>query len=452
MGAGDGALLMQVEAMGPMEGPPPVSPAAAWGAVGILMVLSLVSFIDRQIISLLVDPIKADLGLSDTQISLLQGLAFVIFYSVTALPLGWAVDRYPRRIICYLGVTFWSLCAAACGLATSFWQLFAARLGVGAGEACLSPASVSLISDLFPREKIGTAMGVYVSAISLGSGVSLILSGAIVGLFGDAARVTFPVLGSIASWQAVFLVTGLLGVVLAFLAFLITDPRPAGAGRQAREPAKSRLRPYLARNWKVVGYTFVGFSFASFIFYAVGAWTPTFLAREFGMKAEQIGIAWGLTYALSGASGAMGGGMAIDRAFRRGIEDAGLLVPAGAALLALPFFASAYMMPRPLFVLILLGPGILLIGVVSAGSLAIWQRIAPPELRGRLSASFSLVATGLGATLGPIAVATATDRVFADEAMIGRSMAMVVSLALPLLSLSLLGARAALRASGEGTA
>ena len=408
------------------------------------MVMALVSMLDRQTIYLMVDPIKADLHLSDTEISLLQGLAFTIFYSIAALPLGWAVDRYPRRIICYIGVTIWSLGAAACGLASNFWQLFAARISVGAGEATLNPASVSLISDLFPREKVGSAMGVYGSAISIGSGVALVVGGLIVSLFSGADRLTFPIIGEVAAWQAVFLVTGLPGVVVALLAFLLTDPQPPGA---PTSKADVGLRPYLTSHWKLVTLVLLGFSFSSFTFYAVGAWTPAFLSRTFALKAGQIGLFWGLIVGLSGATGAMLGGFLIDRFYRAGVHDASIAVPAYSALVAWAFLSLAYQMPTPILVLAELGIGMLLIGIVAAGSLAVWQRISPPQVRGRLAAIFGLVATGSGATLGPTVPALVTDHVFANEAMVGWSLSIVMAVVLPLLSLSLLGARAVLRST-----
>jgi len=423
---------------------PPVPPVAAWGSVGILMLLSLVSFIDRQIISLLVDPMKADLGLSDTQISLLQGLAFVIFYSVAAIPIGWAVDRYPRRIICYIGVTFWSLSAAACGLANNFWQIFAARLGVGAGEACLNPASVSLISDLFPRRQMGTAMGVYAMAISLGAGAALIIGGFVVSLFAGQSQVMVPLIGAVAPWQAVFLITGLPGVLIAFLAFLLTDPRPkALAAKQAE--GGDHLRRYVASHGKVVALAYAGFGFSAFAFYAVGSWTPAFLSRTFGMTAGEIGYAWGGVVALSGAGGCLLGGLVIDRFVRAGVDDAALLVPAGAALLSWPLLVGSYLMPSPTLVLAGLALGTLMVGIVSAGSLTTWQRVAPAEVRGRIAAAFGLVSTGLGASLGPLSVAIVTDQVFADDARIGWSLAIVLAVSQPLLALSLVGSRTFLK-------
>ncbi len=423
----------------------PATPFQAWSSVGIMMVLLLFSLLDRQIISLLVDPIKKDLHISDTQVGLLQGLAFVTFYAACAIPIGWAVDRYPRRIICYLGVTVWSLGATACGLASTFTQLFAARLSVGAGEATMSPVSVSLVSDLFPPHKIGTAMGIYAMAISLGAGAALMIGGFVVSLFAGHAHIDFPLIGAVAPWQAAFIVTGLPGLVVALLAFLLTDPRPKGMIAQKGGDADGRFKAYAATHWKVVLLTYLAFGFAAFTFYTVAAWTPTFLSRHFGLPARDIGYAWGLVVMLAGAAGCLLGGLIIDRVVKSGRDDAPLLVPTCSALSAWPILVGSYMLPSPTLVLIGLGIATVLIGITSASSLAVWQRIAPPEVRGRITAGFGIASTGFGASLGPVAVALLTDHVFGDPGRVGWSLSVAVAVSQPAIALSLYGARVMLR-------
>ena len=421
------------------------APIAAWGTVAILLLLSMVSMLDRQIIALMVAPIKVALSLTDTQLSLLQGAAFALCYSIASIPLGWAVDRFPRRLIIYMGVTVWSLSAAGCGLASNFWQLFLGRTMVGVGEASLLPASVSLIGDLFPSEKVGTPMGLYGAGFYLGSGVALAVGGTVVSLFADSASVRFPIVGNIASWQAVFLVLGLPGVLLAALAFLVRDPRPARRQHAAtadQSDAKS-FASYVAGNWRVVVLSFGGFGLASFVAYAMGAWTPTYLARTFGWRPAQIGAAWGLVVALSGASGAVLGGLLIDRVNRRfGRQDACLLVPAASSLIAWPLVTCGYLTSSALAAMAVLGLGMITLGVGAAGSFATWHRIAPPDLRGRVSACFVLVSSLLGTSAGPFTVAFVTDHVLHNEALIGRSLALTVGCAMPAMALALLGARA----------
>lgn len=427
------------------EQPPTMEvPAArAWFSVAILLVLAFVSLLDRQIISLMVDPIKADLGLTDTQIGLLQGLAFTLFYCAAAIPLGWAVDRYRRTTICYLGVTVWSLGTLACGFAGSFWHLFAARIAVGAGEASLTPTSISLISDIFPPEKVGRAMGVFGSAIALGSGFALIAGGLVIGMLGQFGPIAIPGFGAIAEWQAVFIVIGLPGIVIAPLAFLMADRRSARAS--SAPSGRDEFFGYLRGNWRLIALILAGFSLAAFNFYAVASWTPAFLARVHGVPIATIGWTWGLVVACSGAIGAIVGGMAIDRSYAGGVDDAAIAVPAWAALASWPILSVAYQMPGPTAVLACLGIAAILSGVISAGAFSVWQRVAPPEMRGRLSAIFGLVSTGTGATLGPVLPAWITDTFLGDEARIGISLALVLCCATPLMAIALLAARRVLR-------
>ena len=324
------------EAAYPSLDVPVVRPARAWGSVAVLLVLALVSLLDRQIIALLVDPIKADLRITDTEIGLLQGLAFTLFYSTAAIPLGWTVDNFSRRMVCWAGVTVWSLGTVACGLSGQFWQLFLARITIGAGEASLTPSSVSLISDLFPREKVGGAMGVFVSSISLGSGLALIVGGFIVDLLAGRGPILLPLVGAIAPWQAAFIAVGLPGLFVALLAFLIADPRPPRSPSEMRENAGTGFGAYFSANAQLIVCTLAGFSFAAFAFYAVASWTPAFLGRRFAMKIGQIGLFWGLIVAGVGTCGAILGGQAINHAARRGLSDAALAAPFYASLVAWP--------------------------------------------------------------------------------------------------------------------
>jgi MFS family permease len=170
----------------------------AWYVVFVLMVCYTLSFIDRQILSLLVAPIKRDLGISDTKIGLLQGLAFALFYTLLGFPLGWIADRYSRRNLVAAGVFFWSLMTALCSLAASFSSLFLARMGVGVGEATLGPSAFSLISDYFPKERLGGALSVYSMGIFIGSGLALIVGGTVVSAVQEMPAVTLPVIGAMA--------------------------------------------------------------------------------------------------------------------------------------------------------------------------------------------------------------------------------------------------------------
>ena len=194
--------------------PPPVTAGPhrlltsgqAWYVVVVLTLANVSGFVDRQILSLLVEPIKRDLGVSDTQVSLLMGLSFAVFYSLLGIPIGRLADRTSRRAIVAVGAALWSLLTALSGIARTFGQLFVMRVGVGVGEATLGPSAVSLIADAFPRERRGTAMSVYMLGTFLGSGIAYALGAWVVALTANQAPWQWPLVGEIRPWQSVFFV------------------------------------------------------------------------------------------------------------------------------------------------------------------------------------------------------------------------------------------------------
>ena len=208
------------------------SPLRAWYAVAVLVLAFVFSFVDRIVIALLVEPIKADLGISDFGIGLLQGFAFALFYALLGIPIGRLSDRVSRRGIIATGIAIWSLMTAACGLARSFFGLFLARVGVGVGEATLSPAAYSMISDYFPREQLGRALGVYQSGALLGAGIAFLVGGAAVQMLSVYDGQVLPVLGEVRMWQLAFFVVGLPGLLVALL--MLTVKEPARRGKASR--------------------------------------------------------------------------------------------------------------------------------------------------------------------------------------------------------------------------
>ena len=198
------------------------SSIVAWYSVLVLMLMYVFSFIDRTIISLLVGPMKRDLHISDVQMGLLQGTAFALFYTFLGLPIARLSDRHNRKSIIAIGVFIWSIMACLCGLARSAGQLFLARIGVGFGEAALSPAAYSMITDSFPRAKLGSAFSVYNVGITIGAGTALLVGGLVVGAVSrPGASYVLPIFGEVHAWQLVFIVTGAPGLLLPLL--LLTD-------------------------------------------------------------------------------------------------------------------------------------------------------------------------------------------------------------------------------------
>ncbi len=189
------------------------------------MLCYALSLIDRQILSLLVGPLKRDLHISDTRIGLLQGFSFALFYTLAGLPLGRVADTRNRRNLITVGIIAWSVLTAACSAARNYWALFFTRMGVGVGEATLSPAAFSLIADYFPPGRLGVALSVYSMGIYIGSGLALIVGGTVVEGLAHRPELTLPILGTVASWRATFLVVGLPGFLIALLARTIREPQ-----------------------------------------------------------------------------------------------------------------------------------------------------------------------------------------------------------------------------------
>jgi MFS family permease len=428
----------------PAADAPDVAEGRAWWAVFVLFLAYTLSYIDRMIISLMVEPLRVDLGLSDTQISLLQGLAFAIFYTTMAIPIATLADRRSRTMVVSLGIAFWSAMTAACGLAGNFWQLFLARMGVGIGEATLSPATFSLIADLFPEDKRGRAMAVFSSGVSVGGGLAFIIGGLIIGFATASGGYETP-LGTVRSWQLVFLILGPPGLLLALLALTIPEPRRRTP--TAFVVAGAPLRAFLAREWLTLTLLFVGNGISGMIMTALLSWAPTFLIRTHGVAPAGAGQMLGLGLLILGPIGAIAGGAVSDRWTRSGATNASLRVVAiGIALMAL-FGAAAPLMPGALGASVMFSLAFMFgAAAYPPGAVAV-QKLAPAPFRARVAALYMFVVTILSLALAPTAVALLTDRVFGDPALIGHSLVTFTAIAGPIGVLCIVAAMRAFRAS-----
>lgn len=409
--------------------PPYPRPLYAWYVVIVLLLASMLSFMDRQIISLLVIPIQHDLGIGDTAISLLQGFSFAIFYAIMGFPLARAVDAQSRRAIIAGGIFFWSLATAACGLARSFGQLFVARIGVGVGEATLLPGTASLLSDYFPPEKRGRALGLYTIGIFLGSGLALVIGGVLVKTF-EGKELVLPLLGSIAAWQFVFILVGLPGIVVALLMFTVKElarrgvvrtPVAAGKRSNAGVPLPQVLA-YMRANRRTLICHNLGFAAFAMVTYGGGAWIPTFLIRTHGWDAGKAGIVFGSLALVFGALGTLSGGWLADWLVARGYRDGrmrvGLVAAIGTGIpsVMFPFFDTVGA------ALVLLAPAIFFSNFSWAAAIAGIQDIMPNQMRGQAAALYGAVLTLIGLGLGPTSVALITDYVFHDQAALRYSL------------------------------
>jgi MFS family permease len=433
---------------GPAGYPPP---AYAWYVVTVLLVLYVGSFLDRTVISLIVEPIKADLGVSDTAISLLQGLAFALFYSVLGVPLGWLADNYSRRTIVGVGAALWALMAGLCGLTQTYAQLFVARVAVGVGEATLAPSAYSLISDYFPRERLNRAYAVFMLGGPVGGALAFIIGGAVVGMADRIGGVSLPLVGEIRPWQLVFLITGLPGLLLAALMFTVREPVRRGLLAARRAPGQglgmADAWRYLAAHRRVYGLLLAGFSLAAMLATGFLSWIAVFFIRTYGWTAAQTGAAFGGVALIGGSAGIIAGSFWCDRLVRRGKADAQVQTSILATSLAIPVAIAMPLMPTAPLALSLSGLLVFLFTFPQGTNVAAFQLITPNEFRAQVSAVFLFAINLCGLGLGATVVALFTDYLFGDPAAVRYSLALTAAVTgLPAV-IALVLARAPYRAS-----
>jgi MFS family permease len=401
-------------------------PLRSYVSLGILVLMVMFSFLDRGIIMLIIDPIKADLGISDVQVSLIQGLAFALFYSASTLPLSWLADRWSRHGIIMIGITGWSIATVACGMATSFRQLFVARSAMGIGEAALQPAANSLVADLFPPRRLTLAIGVLAGGAALGSGAAQIIGGMVV----SWAEHTGGIAG-LKPWQTAFVVAGLPGFLIAPMVYLIPRVRRLRgevAGATAAEVKKGLGDGYggwLRENWRYVLFLSLGLACNATISYAQGSWAAAYLLRHFHMDVANVGLAMGVIGSIGGIIGFAGSGWVVDALVRRGGQNVHFQYLVGCVslfgLLNLVTFGFVTSLP----VLLVMMGVIFIVQPASPPALGHIQLATPRPYRARTTAILLLVMNLVGMTVGPTSVALVSTYFFNGPQDIGRAIAVV---------------------------
>ena len=406
--------------------------AYAWYVVFVLLVAQAFAFLDRMIMGLLVGPIRASFDISDTQFSLLAGLAFSLFYAVMGLPLSRIADKGSRRNLIAAGIAVWSLMTALCGLAKGYWTLFAARVGVGVGEATLGPAAYSMITDYFPKDVLARALSVYMIGVTLGSGLAYMLGSAVVSYVEGMGQIVLPLFGSIEGWQLTFVIIGLPGVLVSFLMLAtVKEPDRTGIVDESAVPLREVARYLLQRRKAYLGHIF-GVSIFIMVVYALNLWGPSYFIRTFEYSRSEAGLTMGIIMIGAGSAGLLLAGTVADRLLARGVRDAYpktilfsmiAMVPAATALgfidddtigivvMTFAIFFSAFQ------------------GGISGGTL---QLMTPNRMRGQVMALYMLAANLIGLGLGPTVIAITTDYVFGYDAAIGKSIALCAVFLCPL--------------------
>ena len=421
---------------GPVAMANPVSAGMRRYALVLLFLAYVINYIDRQIVTILQEPIKAELGLSDTQLGLMTGLSFALFYAVLGIPIARLADRRSRKSIIGWSILLWSGMTALCATAGSYVSLLAFRVGVGVGEAGLSPPAHSMISDLYPPRKRAAALAFYSTGIQVGVMIGFLAGGWISHYFG---------------WRTAFLIVGIPGLFLAALIALTLPEPPRGlydgaADETSQRDASLSVLATLRRLWGIRTFRYVSLAAGlhGFVLYGHGNWMPSFLARQYGMDGAEIGTWLALLAVIPGALGIFVSGHIADWLSRWG-QDARLWAPIGSVALLIPANIAMLTSGDEVTYLPFAVVHYFLGGVYLAPCIAICHSVVSPTLRASASALFLLMLNLIGLGGGPVTVGLLSDYWGAGSGA-GLQMAMIAILPLQALAIySLWRARVAMR-------
>jgi MFS family permease len=400
----------------------------AWVLVFVLFCASVVSYLDRYILSLFVGPIRGELGLSDTQVSLLQGVAFALFYAVMGLPFGRLVDRYSRKRLIAIGVVIWSVMTICCGLSINFWQLFIARMGVGIGEACLGPAAFSMIADSFSQARRGRALATYNMSNYVGVGASLLFGGLIISTLSHMSGTTLPGAPLHQTWRVAFVASAIPGFFVALVVLLLKEPgrREVLKADATTAAGEVRLWRYLGQRKRAFACVYVVYALTAMIGYIIVAWAPSFYIRHFHMRPADVGWTMGALSIIGGVSGCLLSGYLSDKWVSHGTRSARFKIPLIWWPIAIVSIVGMAVSPSSLMSLLFLALLTFGSALGLSSAPAVIQDAVPNQLRGQAAALHFIFAGIIGLSFGPTAVAMVTDYVLRDSTLLGFSIVIVV--------------------------
>ena len=404
----------------------------SYSAVAILTLAQIFAFIDRQIPSMLVEPIKQDFNLTDSQIALLGGAAFSIFYAIMALPIGYAVDRYQRTRVLGTGIFLWSLMTAFAGLANSFGKLFGARIGVAVGEAVMAPTSVSLVSDSFPENKQGKPMGIITAGVYIGIGITLLGGGFLIDYLTSIGGITLPLIGYLKPWQATFMIVGIPGLVLAIAAFYLKEPKRLEEQTDKQLKDRKNVFLHLKEHRKTLIPMFGGLIFMALIFYSFSFWAPTMMIRTFDISLTEVGFILGMITIISSITGTIAAGSAVDYLRNKNYSDAPVRAAMIAVILALPPIISLSFVQNELGAWVCIALYMLFISSFAPLCLLAISGVSTGNVKGQAAAIHAFLMMAFGLSLGPQLTAFFTDYIFANPNLLINSISLSGLIVLPI--------------------
>lgn len=369
---------------------PPFAPSSRYSAyvLGILLTAYILNFVDRQVLALVAEDVKADMGLTDSQLGWLLGPAFVLFYTIAGIPLARLADITSRKQVVAVGLALWSAMTAACGAAGSFTHLLLARFGVGIGEAAGTPPSHSLLSDYFPPERRATALAIYGWGIFVGTGFGFVLGGMLLEAF---------------SWRTAFYVAGIAGLPVALvLALTVREPPPGASDGviEAKTPStREVLRTLFAR--PSFPMLMVAASCQAFLGYTVLSWGATYLRRVFELSGRDAGVQFGIAAAVAGAVGVTLGGILADRLARRDERWYTWLSAIG-SVISFPFALMFAWAPTSMLALIAFVPFYALNNLYVSSLWTLVQNLVSPRMRSTAAATQLGILNIVGLGAGPL--------------------------------------------------
>lgn len=399
----------------------------------VLTVVVLFTVLDRQVLGLMIEPLKADFGISDTQAALLLGAAFSLTYAIAGLPIARIADSRNRRNLVAACIAFWSLATMACGVAQNYTQVLLARLGVGIGEAGYGPATWSIVADSFPREKVAFGTSTLAIGATLGTGLALFLGGTVLHFVEDLPVVVLPFGGVMRPWQWAFVIVGLPGLLWSIVVLTTREParRGAGAARSRSVPVKDVAR-WMKDDWRAYLAVIGGICMKYLMSLGPIQWLPSMFHRQFDWDLGRIGLVLGTITLLVSPAAMIIGAKISEHWTRQGRSDANLRVMLWGLCLAVPVTAVMPLFPSPVMILVFYAASIFISTLGIGPSIAAFQVITPNKMRAQVSAVSQFSTNVLAFAIGPLIVALFTDYLFSDPGQLRYSMALSTAILGPL--------------------
>lgn len=409
-----------------------------WYVVILLAILSIVSYADRLVLGILVQPIKEELGVSDTAMGFLLGFSFAMVYAVLALALARVADRWNRKRLIVIGVVIWSVMTSASAFADGFWQLAFCRLGVGIGEAALGPAALSIISDLFRQERRHVPVSMFLAAGVIGSTGAYIIGGSAILVVNSMSSTALPLIGELSAWRLVFLFMGVPGLILsALMIFTVQEPKRRG---DVSQPQANYADIFAHLKSKGAEYfpIFAGLGIIQTVIYAIVAWFPTILVRTHEVPNANAGIFYGTVGLVFGTTGAILGPYLAGRVHKAGRNDGLYFIGFGFVAMAVPFVVLTMLAPNAN--LALFGVGIVLFCFMASSAMPplLPQLIAPNAMRAQITAMYYFVGNIMGLGVGPLVVGFISDYKIFGASNLNQSILVVCIILMPI-ALMILG-------------